>query len=38
MAEHSAQRDLRERRTVAGLFVERASAEQAIDALKDSIY
>jgi hypothetical protein len=36
MAEPRAQRDLSERRTVAGLFAERASAEQAIDALKDA--
>lgn len=36
MAEHSTQRDLRERRTVAGLFAERTRAEQAIDALKEA--
>jgi hypothetical protein len=34
MAEHRAQRDLGERRTVAGLFADQASAEQAIHALK----
>src|SRR5262245_22765911 len=34
MAEHLDPRDMVERRTVAGLFPNRASAEQAIDALK----
>jgi hypothetical protein len=34
MAEHSEQRDLTGRRTIAGLFPDRVSAEQAIDALK----
>ena len=34
MAEHISQRDPMGRRTVAGLFPDRVSAEQAIDALK----
>jgi hypothetical protein len=34
MAEHIYSRDLSERHTIAGLFPDRASAEQAIDALK----
>ena len=36
MAEHLSQRDLTGRRTVAGLFADRAGAERAIHALKDA--